>query len=212
MKIFLLEDDCSLNDSIKEILESEKFVVDSFDDGLKAYENISTYYDLYIFDINVPNVDGLFLLEHIKKIKQNSKVIIISANINITKLKEAYKKGCDDYLKKPFDLEELLLKVGKYNQNINRVYLNSECFFDIKEKRLFVDNTEVGLTTVEAKLLLLLILNQGKSIEQTQIEEFVHDGVSKTSNSTRSAIKRLKKKLPENIIHNSFNEGYFIKI
>jgi DNA-binding response OmpR family regulator len=78
--------------------------------------------------------------------------------------------------------------------------------------RLFVDNTEVGLTTVEAKLLLLLILNQGKSIEQTQIEEFVHDGVSKTSNSTRSAIKRLKKKLPENIIHNSFNEGYFIKI
>ena len=212
MKIFLLEDDCSLNDSIKEILESEKFVVDSFDDGLKAYENISTYYDLYIFDINVSNVDGLFLLEHIKKINQNSKVIIISANINITKLKEAYKKGCDDYLKKPFDLEELLLKVGKYNQNINRVYLNSECFFDIKEKRLFVDNTEVGLTTVEAKLLLLLILNQGKSIEQTQIEEFVHDGVSKTSNSTRSAIKRLKKKLPENIIHNSFNEGYFIKI
>ena len=212
MKIFLLEDDCSLNDSIKEILESEKFVVDSFDDGLKAYENISTYYDLYIFDINVPNVDGLFLLEHIKKINQNSKVIIISANINITKLKEAYKKGCDDYLKKPFDLEELLLKVGKYNQNINRVYLNSECYFDIKEKRLFVDNTEVGLTTVEAKLLLLLILNQGKSIEQTQIEEFVHDGVSKTSNSTRSAIKRLKKKLPENIIHNSFNEGYFIKI
>ena len=212
MKIFLLEDDCSLNDSIKEILESEKFVVDSFDDGLKAYENISTYYDLYIFDINVPNVDGLFLLEHIQKINQNSKVIIISANINITKLKEAYKKGCDDYLKKPFDLEELLLKVGKYNQNINRVYLNSECFFDIKEKRLFVDNTEVGLTTVEAKLLLLLILNQGKSIEQTQIEEFVHDGVSKTSNSTRSAIKRLKKKLPENIIHNSFNEGYFIKI
>ena len=212
MKIFLLEDDCSLNDSIKEILESEKFVVDSFDDGLKAYENISTYYDLYIFDINVPNVDGLFLLEHIKKINQNSKVIIISANINITKLKEAYKKGCDDYLKKPFDLEELLLKVGKYNQNINRVYLNSECFFDIKEKRLFVDNTEVGLTTVEAKLLLLLILNQGKSIEQTQIEEFVHDGVSKTSNSTRSAIKRLKKKLPENIIHSSFNEGYFIKI
>ena len=212
MKIFLLEDDCSLNDSIKEILESEKFVVDSFDDGLKAYENISTYYDLYIFDINVPNVDGLFLRDHIKKINQNSKVIIISANINITKLKEAYKKGCDDYLKKPFDLEELLLKVGKYNQNINRVYLNSECFFDIKEKRLFVDNTEVGLTTVEAKLLLLLILNQGKSIEQTQIEEFVHDGVSKTSNSTRSAIKRLKKKLPENIIHNSFNEGYFIKI
>src|SRR5574344_2153303 len=193
MKIFLLEDDCSLNDSIKEILESEKFVVDSFDDGLKAYENISTYYDLYIFDINVPNVDGLFLLEHIKKINQNSKVIIISANINITKLKEAYKKGCDDYLKKPFDLEELLLKVNKFTQNLNRVYLEESYFFDTKDEKLYFKNSEVELTSIEIKLLLLLVLNKGNNIGRNQIEDFVYDGVAKSSDSIRSLIKRLKK-------------------
>lgn len=211
MKIFLLEDDCSLNDSIKEILESEKFIVDSFYDGLIAYENISKYYELYIFDINVPNLDGLVLLEHIKNINPNSKVIIISANINIDKLKEAYNKGCDDYLKKPFDLEELLLKVNKFTQNLNRVYLEESYFFDTKDEKLYFKNSEVELTLNEKKLLLLLVLNKGNNISQNQIEDFVYDGVAKSSDSIRSLIKRLKKKLPENLIQNSFNEGYLIK-
>lgn len=211
MKIFLLEDDCSLNDSIKEILESEKFIVDSFYDGLIAYENISKYYELYIFDINVPNLDGLVLLEHIKNINPNSKVIIISANINIDKLKEAYNKGCDDYLKKPFDLEELLLKVNKFTQNLNRVYLEESYFFDTKDEKLYFKNSEVELTLNERKLLLLLVLNKGNNISQNQIEDFVYDGVAKSSDSIRSLIKRLKKKLPENLIQNSFNEGYLIK-
>lgn len=87
MKIFLLEDDYSLNSSIKEILEAENFSVESFYNGAVAYENITKHYDLYIFDVNVPNIDGITLLEHIKNINPNANVIIISANINITKLK-----------------------------------------------------------------------------------------------------------------------------
>ena len=110
MKIFLLEDDYSLNESIKEMLEIESFIVDSFYEGDVAYENIIGNYELYIFDINVPNIDGLFLLEHIKNITPNTKVIIMSANINIDKIKEAYNKGCDDYIKKPFDIHELAFK------------------------------------------------------------------------------------------------------
>ena len=113
MKIFLLEDDYSLNESIKEMLETENFIVDSFYEGDVAYENIIGDYELYIFDINVPNIDGLYLLEHIKNINPNSKVIMISANINIDQIKEAYLKGCDDYIKKPFDIVELLLKINK---------------------------------------------------------------------------------------------------
>ncbi|WP_418179183.1 response regulator transcription factor [Aliarcobacter lanthieri] len=211
MKIFLLEDDCSLNESIKEILESENFIVDSFDDGLKAYENISKYYDLYIFDINVPNVDGLGLLEYLKTINHNAKVIIISANINIIKIKEAYKKGCDDYLKKPFDLEELILKINKFTQNIHKIYLDEQYSFDTKYKKLFFNNSEIDLTIYEKKLLLLLIINRGKNINHNQIEDFVYDGVTKSSDSIRSLIKRLKKKLPHNLVNNSFSEGYFIK-
>ena len=100
MKIFLLEDDFSLNESIKELLEAENFIVDSFYDGEIALDNLISNYLVYILDVNTPNIDGLSLLEHIKNINPNSKVLIISANINIDKIKDAYEKGCEDYIKK----------------------------------------------------------------------------------------------------------------
>ena len=138
MKIFLLEDDYSLNESIKEMLETENFIVDSFYEGDVAYENIIGDYELYIFDINVPNIDGLYLLEHIKNINPNSKVIMISANINIDQIKEAYLKGCDDYIKKPFDIEELLLKINKYTQKSHIIILDENLYFNKNDKKLFL--------------------------------------------------------------------------
>ena len=77
MKIFLLEDDYSLNEAIKEILELENHTVDNFYDGEIAFDNIlNNNYDLYILDVNVPNIDGLEILEKIKSISLNLNVII----------------------------------------------------------------------------------------------------------------------------------------
>jgi CheY-like chemotaxis protein len=80
-KIFLLEDDFSLNESIKEMLEESGFVVDTFYNGQKAFDNIFGNYMLYIFDINVPNIDGITLLEKVKSMNPSAKVIIISARV-----------------------------------------------------------------------------------------------------------------------------------
>lgn len=211
MKIFLLEDDYSLNESIKEMLEAENFIVDSFYDGNIAYDNIVDNYVLYIFDVNVPNVDGIYLLEHIKTINPNAKVLIISANINIDKIKEAYIKGCDDYIKKPFDIQELFLKIDKYTQKSQQIYLDKELFFDLKNKKLFYENLEISLTKNEKNLLFLLIENKGTNISYSQIEDFVYDRVSKSSDAIRSLVKRVRKKLPKDMILNSLEEGYFIK-
>lgn len=211
MKIFLLEDDYSLNESIKEMLEAENFIVDSFYDGNIAYDNIVDNYVLYIFDVNVPNVDGIYLLEHIKTINPNAKVLIISANINIDKIKEAYIKGCDDYIKKPFDIQELLLKIDKYTQKSKQIYLDKELVFDLKNKKLFYENLEISLTKNEKNLLFLLIENKGTNISYSQIEDFVYDRVSKSSDAIRSLVKRLRRKLPKDMILNSLEEGYFIK-
>lgn len=211
MKIFLLEDDYSLNESIKEMLEAENFIVDSFYDGNIAYDNIVDNYVLYIFDVNVPNVDGIYLLEHIKTINPNAKVLIISANINIDKIKEAYIKGCDDYIKKPFDIQELLLKIDKYTQKSQQIYLDKELFFDLKNKKLFYENLEISLTKNEKNLLFLLIENKGTNISYSQIEDFVYDRVPKSSDAIRSLVKRVRKKLPKDMILNSLEEGYFIK-
>ena len=90
MKIFLLEDDFALNESIKDMLESENFIVDSFYDGKVALDNISGDYELFILDIFVPNLNGILLLEKIKQINKNSIVFIMSANIDIDTIKCAY--------------------------------------------------------------------------------------------------------------------------
>ena len=211
MKIFLLEDDYSLNESIKEMLETENYIVHSYYDGNVAYENIIDDYCLYIFDVNVPNIDGLYLLEHIKTINKNSNVIIMSANINIDKIKEAYKKGCDDYIKKPFDIQELLLKINKYTKKSYLTILDQNLYFDKIERKLFSNNIEIELTKNEKNLLFLLINNIENKVSYTQIEDFVYGRESKSSDAIRSLVKRLRKKLPKDIILNSLDEGYYIK-
>ncbi|MDY0117690.1 MAG: response regulator, partial [Sulfurimonadaceae bacterium] len=111
MKILLLEDDVMLNESICEYLESLNHKVDGYFDGKMVYEALqSNLYDLCILDINVPNVDGITLLEKLHEQKVFIPTIYISALVDIEDISRAYALGCYDYLKKPFHLKELALK------------------------------------------------------------------------------------------------------
>ncbi len=212
MKIFLLEDDYSLNETIKEMLELNLHEVHTFYDGEIAYNNITTYsYDLYILDINIPFIDGLEILKSIKIISEKIKVIMISANINIEKIKEAYKYGCDDYLKKPFDVEELILKIEKFDNKEKNIIIEDDVLFNTISKELFINNKKIELTRSERTLLLLLLENRGKAISHQNIEDYVYKSESKSSDAIRSLIKRLRKKLSRNLILNSIDTGYFIK-
>lgn len=211
MKIFLLEDDFALNDSIKDMLESENFEVDTFYDGLVALENINMNYELYILDIFVPNLNGILLLEKIKEANKNSIVFIMSANIDIQTIQDAYTKGCDDYLKKPFNVQELLFKLKKFNKNSDIFRFDDNILFDMKSKKIIYNNEEIELTKNEKNFLHLLICNQGKCVNYSLIEDIVYDGEFKTLDATRSLVKRLRKKLPKEIIFNNLEEGYYIK-
>ena len=211
MKIFLLEDDYSLNETIKEMLELNYHQIDSFYDGELAYNNIAYNYDLYILDINIPSIDGIELLKSIKKLNSQTKVIMISANINIDKIKEAYNCGCDDYLKKPFDIEELILKIEKYNTKEKNIILDENIYFNLLTNELYINSQKVELTKKEKDLLILLLDNKGKTISYENIEDFVYKREAKTSDAIRSLLKRLRKKLPKDLILNSMDEGYFIK-
>lgn len=211
MKIFLLEDDYSLNETIKEMLEMNNHKISSFYDGEVAYENIFNNYDLYILDINIPLLNGLEILKSIKNMSTKTKVIMISANINIETIKEAYTLGCDDYLKKPFDVEELILKVEKLNQKDTDIFLDENIYFNPITSELYIDSQKLELTKREKDLLVLLLDNRGKTISYENIENFVYQGETKSSDAIRSLLKRLRKKLPKDFILNSIEEGYFIK-
>ena len=194
------------------MLELNFHEVDTFYDGEIAYNNITTsFYDLYILDINIPSINGLEILKSIKSISEKIKVIMISANINIETIKESYNYGCDDYLKKPFDVEELILKIEKFEDKEKNIILENNVFFNTISKELFINHEKIELTKSEKNLLVLLLENRGKTINCENIEHFVYKSEAKTSNAIRSLVKRLRKKLPKDMISNSVDEGYFIK-
>ena len=211
MNIVLLEDDYSWNEAIKEIVQLENHSVENFYDGETAFSKISNDFDLYILDINIPNINGLEILKQIKQINLKTKVIIISANINIDLIREAYTLGCDDYIKKPFNIEELLFKINRYEKKDTIIYLDINITFNTISKELIINNKTVELTKNEKNLLFLLVDNLNNKISYDQIENFVYEGTSKTSDAIRSLVKRLRKKLPKDLISNSLDEGYYIK-
>lgn len=211
MRVFLLEDDISLNESIKDMLESESFLVDCFYDGKVALDSINSNYDLFILDIFVPNLNGIELMYRIKKENSNSIVFIMSANIDISTIEEAYKKGCDDYIKKPFNIQELLFKLKKYNKSGELFKLEDELFFDLKLKKLIYKNIDIELTKKEKQFLNLLVDNRGSIVNYSLIEDVVYDREYKTIDAIRSLVKRLRKKLPKDIIFTNLDQGYYIK-
>lgn len=211
MRVFLLEDDFSLNESIKDMLESESFLVDCFYDGKVALDSINSNYDLFILDIFVPNLNGIELMYRIKKKNSNSIVFIMSANIDISTIEEAYKKGCDDYIKKPFNIQELLFKLKKYNKSGELFKLEDELFFDLKLKKLIYKNIDIELTKKEKQFLNLLVDNRGSIVNYSLIEDVVYDREYKTIDAIRSLVKRLRKKLPKDIIFTNLDQGYYIK-
>ena len=114
MKILLLEDESMLRSSIEEYLEALGHKVLSFGNGEEAYEAIkSDVFDLLILDINIPKMNGFSLLKSLNEIEQAYPSIFISANVDIEDISKAFELGAYDYLKKPFHLKELVLRIDK---------------------------------------------------------------------------------------------------
>ena len=113
MKILLLEDNKRLSNLIIEALEEKNYKVDWFEDGKLALQSIHNGYDCFILDINVPGIDGLSLLKELRVMDDKTPAIIISANVELETIKDAYVKGCDEYMKKPFYIYDLETRIDK---------------------------------------------------------------------------------------------------
>jgi DNA-binding response OmpR family regulator len=111
MKILILEDNDALLNVMKLALSRESYKVDCFTDGQEALNAIANGYSCFILDINVPSIDGIEVLKYIKSSHPNVPVIIISSNHELEKIQSSYEKGCNDYIKKPFFMYELVHKV-----------------------------------------------------------------------------------------------------
>lgn len=216
MKILLLEDEVMLNESVCEYLESQGHKVESYFDGQKAYEAIGTNaYDLLILDINVPNIDGLSILELLHKKKIHIPAIYISALVEIEDISRAYDLGCYDYLKKPFHLKELSLRLDriKLANATPRVHLrlSKNYSYDQEHSQLLFKQEAQTLTKRQSQIIDLLARNRGMVVDFEQFSLYVWDEQVVDNATIRAEVGRLKKFLQEDIIINVRGMGYMIE-
>lgn len=212
MKILVLEDNKRLSNLIVEALSQKNYKVDLYADGKKALEVIDNGYDCFILDINVPGVDGLSLLKEIRSMDKDTPAIIISANVELETIQDAYIKGCDEYLKKPFYMYELETKLEKLCQiEDNIVNLKDNFKYDILKEKLYNErNEDIKLAKKEILLLDLFTKNRDKIVSFEQIEQYVWEGNLTTNENIRALIKRLRKKLPSESILSQGGMGYIL--
>lgn len=197
IKILLLEDDTILAQTMVQILEEEDYGVTLVEDGEEVIE--ATYnnkFDLYLFDINVPLLNGLETLKLLRQAKDNTPTFFITALIDIKSTLEGFDCGCDDYIKKPFELDELLARIQSTLKRKNPLIEYSDIKFDLLESRVLKEGKEVTLGAVEKEIFSLLIRN----IDITVNKSTFFDYMNKPSEAgLRVLISKLKKILDLNI-------------
>lgn len=215
MKILLLEDDVALNKSIRTLLKTYEHNVLSFTDGEMAIDAIDNSIDLYILDINVEGIDGLEVLDAIRQYDKDVPVIMASANIEIETIMTSYTQGCNDYLKKPFDVRELKLKIEQYSATQDQIIILGDSLeFDLKRSTLHFQQKPVKLTQKELILLKTLVKQKGYIVEYSEIidEIWGDDAAFASMDSLRSIAARLRQKIPSDIITSHMGMGYSIEI
>ncbi len=213
MKIFLVEDDEILNNVIVKTFEGLKYEVNSYYEGSEALLNVNSSYDLYLLDINLPNVNGLEILKKIKKCNNNANIFIISGELDIKTILNAYNTGCNDFIKKPFDIREIIAKIqNSFKEEVNEVSLAHGGKFYRDENKIVFGSKIINLTKKEAQLMSILIKYKGKSVSNTQIEMYVW-GESSLQGYVRQLVSKLRAKLPyDDIIENNTLSGYKLKL
>jgi two-component system OmpR family response regulator len=205
-----------LQQSIAEYLETLKHKVICFNNGLSARDSLSTNnYDFMILDINVPNLTGLEFCKFLVEKQINTPRIFISALIDIENISCAFDLGAVDYLKKPFHLKELSIRIDKIKNEINTKYINhiilSDNYTYNKEKQeLYYDNKLEILTKKQLDIIDFLCKNINSITSFETLRIYVWDNADVSDATIRSEISRLRKSLKQDFIINHKGLGYKI--
>lgn len=205
IKILLLEDDTILAQTMVQILEQEDYDVTLVNDGEEVMEyTYENRYDLYLFDINVPLLNGKEALKLLRDAQDNTPTFFITALRDTNSILDGFDSGCDDYIKKPFDLDELLARIKAVLKRRNPVLEYGDITFDLLENRVLKQNEEVALGNVEKEIFSLLIKNINMTVNKTTFFDYMN---KPSDSALRVLISKLKKVLDLNIT-NTKGIGY----
>ena len=217
MRILLLEDNADLADAITSRLKSKDFVVD-IASNIQAAESALAVgsFDLALFDLSLPDGNSLALLQKLRRQGKTIPVIIITARDQISDRITGLEAGADDYLVKPFDLDEMIARIHtimrRYEGNPNPVIKFGNIQIDQSGHRVFVSNVEVELTAKEWAVVQKLSSQPGHIFSKEQMEATLYNFDSEVgSNTLEVYVSRIRKKLGKDHIETVRGLGYRFK-
>ena len=174
MNIMLCEDDENLGMLLREYMQAKGYVVDLFPDGDVGYKSfLKNNYDLCVLDVMMPKKDGLTLAQEIRVVNAEVPIIFLTAKSLKEDILEGFKIGADDYITKPFSMEELLFRIeailrrvkGKRGKEASS-YQIGKFTFDTQKQLLIIEDQSTKLTTKESELLTLLCMHSNEILER----------------------------------------------
>lgn len=214
MKVLIIEDDVQLNIAISEFFKIKAFDTVSVKDGLQAIDHIDNEdFDLYLIDINIPNISGIDLLKHIRKKDLDTPVIIITASLEIQNFSMAFENGCSEYIKKPFHLKELDIRINNLLTLSKPEIINirDEFHYDFNTEAFYYQDKPIHLRYKEKRFCAIMIKNINSIVPNEVIHDYVWEGEIKETYPLRQLLGELRKKLPFDIIQTKIREGYIIE-
>ena len=216
MKILLVEDDIMLNEMIIEYIASTGHVIKNAKTGIESLEILDKEkFDLLILDINLPDIDGFTILEKMHEQKRMIPTIYISALIDIEEISRAFDLGCFDYLKKPFHLKELTLRINKILKTRivpqRHKRLSKHYSFDSENMTLLFNNEPHILPKRQLQIIELLALNRSLVVQYDMFRTYVWNDDYIDNATIRAEVNRVKTVLKEDFIKNIRGSGYMIE-
>ncbi|MFN4319099.1 MAG: response regulator transcription factor [Aquificaceae bacterium] len=214
MKVLLVEDDSLLGKSLKEYLSSEGLVVDWIEDSREFFDLLEvSCYDVIVLDLMMPYVSGEDLLKELRKRGNNTPVLILTAKGRLEDKERCFSLGADDYLTKPFEPRELLLRIKALHRRVvkqERLRLG-KLEIDLEAGRVWVDGKQINLTKKDWLLLKYLVENRGRYVCTEELLNYVWGDEAVGDEVVRAHIKNLRRLLPEGFIISQKGWGYKVE-
>lgn len=210
MKILLVEDEPKLSKAIAKALKSFSYTVDVIDDGKAAYERIRLYhndYDLVILDLMLPGIEGHIICRRIRENNIDIPILVLTAKVDVSSKVDLLRRGADDYLSKPFSLDELEARIKallrRPKGTLSEVLRVGDLEINLTERSVYRNDERINLTLKEFALLEYFVRNKDRVISRDELLSHVWDFnyTSFFSNSVDVHIKNLRKKIKDDQGH-----------
>ena len=211
-KILFLEDDLLLGETVVDLLEDAGYEVQYCTNGQQFLDlSFTQKFSLYLLDINVPIISGIELLQELRASEDKTPAIFLTSHKEKEMLSLGFSSGADDYIKKPFDSDELLLRIAallkRYEGEVRECRGN--LCHDKVQKRIYLHTLELDISQKEYQLLALLMKHSNKIVTKEMIlDELYHGSDEISEGAVRVYINRIKHVLDEGMIENIRGVGY----